>query len=139
MLILQAGGRKLWEVCAPTEPLATQHDDAARRVQQQPSVPTGIDTAGLACTRFELRRGDFLHLPRGTIHRASCLADAGSVHLTVSAMTDPFTWKEALLALLRSPQLGAKQRDDLRAAAVAVLPGIRQRIRCIAARAGPRP
>ena len=44
-----------------------------------------------------LEPGDVLYIPRGFIHNASCDAEQGSIHLTLTVQSTLFSWNPFLL------------------------------------------
>lgn len=81
VLALQTYGRKRWVTYAPVidHPLPGQR----RHVDQDTLGPPEIDT--------ELRPGDCLYVPRGTLHAAATTGDA-SLHLTIGVRV--ITWHD---------------------------------------------
>ncbi|EDQ87242.1 uncharacterized protein MONBRDRAFT_27442 [Monosiga brevicollis MX1] len=72
--ILQLEGEKAWRLYEPIEPLAMSYSaDLDREELAQPIA------------ELVLRPGDFLYLPRGTIHEASCVGNQHSTHITISS------------------------------------------------------
>ena len=100
-LIVQLAGGKLWRVCDPIgagKLLPT-------RVSEQPGHPlhssySAARLEGATCADVELRVGDVLYMPRGTVH-APRTAGQASLHLTVGFDGD-FTWMDFLKGLWKT-------------------------------------
>jgi bifunctional lysine-specific demethylase and histidyl-hydroxylase NO66 len=85
VFVLQAHGRKLWQVWDAAVPFPLPH---------QRTLPPGADTpAGPPLVDAELAPGDCLYVPRGFRHAART-AEAASLHLTVGISTR--NWDEVL-------------------------------------------
>jgi bifunctional lysine-specific demethylase and histidyl-hydroxylase NO66 len=85
VFVLQAHGRKLWQVWDAAVPSPLPH---------QRKLPPGADTpAGPPLVDAELAPGDCLYVPRGFRHAART-AETASLHLTVGISTR--NWNEVL-------------------------------------------
>jgi lysine-specific demethylase/histidyl-hydroxylase NO66 len=85
VFVLQAHGRKLWQVWDAAVPFPLPH---------QRKLPPGADTpAGPPLVDAELAPGDCLYVPRGFRHAART-AETASLHLTVGISTR--NWNEVL-------------------------------------------
>jgi len=108
---IQCHGTKVWNVqSGPTElPTLSTHQPVLENVEQ------------IAMTEIELRKGDVMYLPRGTVHYATTRGSS-SLHLTIGLY--PIEWREmigaiveesatSLHSLRRSVPIGKRREGDM--------------------------
>jgi lysine-specific demethylase/histidyl-hydroxylase NO66 len=74
--ILQLEGKKVWKVYAPRS--------EAEMLPRYSSPNFDQHEIGDPVLEVVLEAGDMLYMPRGTLHQASCVPGAHSLHVTVS-------------------------------------------------------
>ena len=86
--MVQLAGRKLWKVCDVTGWMA-------------PGVPFDKVPGKLnaTCDEIEMKGGDVMYLPYGTLHQASTSSEL-SMHLTVNVERQFYAWLSVLLAMM---------------------------------------
>ncbi|KAK9839615.1 hypothetical protein WJX81_001019 [Elliptochloris bilobata] len=95
LFVCHTEGRKLWRLYSPAGGF------------ELPSRPSGdLPLSGLGEPVFErvLEPGDVLYLPRGSVHAAEAVGDAGSCHITIS------TYQSWTLATLLQHMLSAAEQ-----------------------------
>ena len=104
--VLQLEGKKLWKVYPPR----SEREMLPR--YSSPNFQQG--EIGEPVLEAVLEPGDLLYMPRGTVHQASCVPGAHSLHVTVS--TNQFnTWADVLeLALPQAMQAAVEDVPALR-------------------------
>ncbi len=76
VFMLQLEGRKRWRLYEPR--------NAQEALPRFSSGNFSQEEIGEPCMDVVLEAGDFIYMPRGTIHQGTCFPDAHSMHITIS-------------------------------------------------------
>lgn len=103
VIVLQLEGSKDWTTCVPqsTDPAtAGLSDGDLAQVQEQRRnkiagctmyTDADLERASMKCTKFTLKAGETLYMPKGTIHHAITSTEQ-STHLTISIGSQRGSW-----------------------------------------------
>jgi len=103
VFLLQLEGKKHWKIYGPREPEEVLPRFSSGNFSQSEFTSPMME--------FDLSPGDFLYMPRGTVHQGNCMESEHSLHITLSTY-QLNSWTDLFEKLLPAALARASQEDQ---------------------------